>query len=134
GPFGDRIGHRIILITSLAAGGLLFIPAATVNAGWQILVLQALVGVASGGIVPSLSALQARFTRRGLEGAVFGLDNSIGSGARAIAPLIGSSIAVWWGLRAVFPVTGTVLLVAAATGALFLPRRTGEHLLVSKEE
>lgn len=125
GRLGDKKGHRSILITSLAVGGVLFIPAAIANAGWQILVLQALVGVASGGIVPSLSALQARFTRQGLEGAVYGLDNSIGSGARAIAPLIGSSIAVWWSLRAVFPVTGTVLMVAAATGALFLPRRAG---------
>ena len=38
---------------------------------------------AIGGMIPSISALLARYTRPGLEGAVYGLDNSIGSGARA---------------------------------------------------
>ena len=50
---------RVILITSMAIGGLLYIPQAIVRSGWQILLLQALVGVAAGGIVPSISALQA---------------------------------------------------------------------------
>jgi MFS transporter, DHA1 family, multidrug resistance protein len=122
GRLGDRKGHRIILICSLAAGGLLFVPEIIANAGWQVLALQALVGVASGGIVPSISALQARFTRRGLEGAVYGLDNSIGSGARSLAPMIGSGIAVWWGLRTAFPITGGVLILASVISAIFLPK------------
>jgi DHA1 family multidrug resistance protein-like MFS transporter len=126
GRLGDRIGHRMILITSLVLGGLLYIPLMGVQAGWQILVLEALVGVAAGGIVPSISALQARFTRPGLEGAVYGLDNSIGSGARSLAPMIGSAIAVWWGLRAAFPVTGSILLLAAGVSFVLLPRRTPE--------
>jgi DHA1 family multidrug resistance protein-like MFS transporter len=121
GRLGDRKGHRLILIGSLFAGGLLFFPELGVRAGWQVLVLYALVGVAAGGIVPSISALQARFTRPGLEGAVYGLDNSIGSGARAMAPLIGSGIAVVWGLRAAFPITGAFLILASAIAALKLP-------------
>ncbi len=123
GRLGDRIGHRSILITSLAIGGLLYIPEVIAQSGVQILVLQALVGVAAGGIVPSISALQARFTRPGLEGAVFGLDNSIGSGARSLAPMIGSAIAVWWSLRTAFPITGAILILAAIISALFLPKR-----------
>ncbi len=123
GRLGDRTGHRIILISSLAAGGLLYIPEVVVHSGWQILVLQALVGVAAGGIVPSISALQARFTRKGLEGAVYGLDNSIGSGARALAPMIGSGIAVWASLRAAFPITGVILIIAAVISAMLLPGR-----------
>ncbi len=124
GRLGDRTGHRVILITSLAIGGLLYMPEVIANAGWQVLALQALVGVAAGGIVPSISALQARFTRRGLEGAVYGLDNSIGSGARSLAPMIGSGIAVWWSLRTAFPITGAVLLVGAVVSAMLLPERT----------
>lgn len=123
GRLGDRVGHRIILITSLAVAGLLFLPMTGVQAGWQILVLQALVGVAAGGIVPSISALQARFTRHGLEGAVYGLDNSIGSGARSLAPMIGSGIAVWWNLRGAFPMTAIILFIAAGISALLLPKQ-----------
>jgi MFS transporter, DHA1 family, multidrug resistance protein len=122
GRLGDRTGHRVILITSMAIGGLLFIPEFWVRAGWQVLVLQAAVGIAAGGIVPSISALQARFTRPGLEGAVYGLDNSIGSGARALAPMIGSSIAVWMNLRAAFPITGGLMILGAVISALLLPK------------
>jgi MFS transporter, DHA1 family, multidrug resistance protein len=123
GRLGDRTGHRIILIVSMAAGGLLYFPIAGVQAGWQILALTALVGVAAGGIVPSISALQARFTRPGLEGAVYGLDSSIGSGARSLAPLIGSGIAISFSLRAAFPITGAILLLGAVISFLLLPRR-----------
>lgn len=123
GRLGDRVGHRIILITSLSIAGLLYIPMIGVQTGWQILALQALVGVAAGGIVPSISALQARFSRHGLEGAVYGLDNSIGSGARTLAPIIGSGIAVSWSLRAAFPITGMILIVASAISALLLPKQ-----------
>jgi MFS transporter, DHA1 family, multidrug resistance protein len=122
GRLGDRTGHRVILITSMAIGGLLFIPEYWVRAGWQVLVLQAAVGIAAGGIVPSISALQARFTRPGLEGAVYGLDNSIGSGARSLAPMIGSSIAVWMNLRAAFPITGALMILGAVISAWLLPR------------
>ncbi len=125
GRLGDRIGHRVILISSLVVGGLLFFPALAVRAGWQALIMMALVGVASGGVVPSISALQARFTRHGLEGAVYGLDNSIGSGARSLAPMIGSGIAIVWSLRTAFPVTGAVLLIAALVSALLLPAPPG---------
>ena len=123
GRLGDRVGHRVILITSLAVAGLLYIPEVGVQTGWQILVLQALVGIAAGGIVPSISALQARFTRHGLEGAVYGLDNSIGSGARALAPMIGSGIAVSWSLRGAFPITGLILILASVISAILLPKQ-----------
>ncbi len=128
GRLGDRVGHRIILVTSLALGGLIFIPEYWAQAGWQVLALQALVGVAMGGIVPSISALQARFSRPGMEGAVYGLDNSIGSGARSIAPMFGSGIAVWWSLRAAFPLTGIVLIIGAVISAIFLPRQEGSSV------
>jgi DHA1 family multidrug resistance protein-like MFS transporter len=123
GRLGDRVGHRVILIASLTVGGLFYIPEIIVNAGWQILALQALVGVASGGIVPSISALQARFTHHGMEGAVYGLDNSIGSGARALAPMIGAGIAASWSLRAAFPITGGIMILAAFISSLLLPKK-----------
>ncbi len=123
GRLGDRVGHRRILIASLAVGGLLYVPEVIAHAGWHVLVLQALVGIAAGGIVPSISALQARFTRPGLEGAVYGLDNSIGSGARSLAPLFGSGIAIWWSLRTAFPITGFILILAAVISALVLPKQ-----------
>lgn len=122
GRLGDRIGHRRVLIGSVLAAGLCYLPQSLVGAGWQLLALQALAGAAAGGIIPSLSALLARYTRPGSEGAVYGLDNSISSASRAVAPLAGAWVAVAFGLRGIFVVNGVVLLLGALLAYLWLPR------------
>lgn len=121
GRLGDRLGHRRLVILSSLAAALLYLPQSFVTAGWQLLLLQAGVGLAMGGVVPSISALLANYTPAGDEGAVFGLDNSINSGARALAPLAGTGIAAALGLRATFAVTALLLLGAGALAAWRLP-------------
>ncbi len=137
GQLSDRIGHRRILATSAFLAALLYLPQSLVTTGWQLLVLQALAGVAMGGIVPTISALLARYTRLGEEGAVYGLDNSIVSGARAVAPLLGAGVAMWFGLRATFAATALIYLVAGILAALSLPppgtpRRTQGRVLLTR--
>ena len=90
GPLGDRVGHRRVVIASSCLAALLYFAQTFVTAGWQLLVLQALVGVALGGIVPIISALLARLTHSGEEGVVYGMDNSITAGSRTLAPLLGA--------------------------------------------
>jgi DHA1 family multidrug resistance protein-like MFS transporter len=119
GRLGDRIGHRRIVIGSSVAVGLLLLPQAFVTEAWQLMVLYVLMGAATGGLVSAPSALLAHYTDPGEEGAVYGLDNSIVSGARALAPLAGTGLAVWLGYRGVFVVSASlmaVLLVVAARG------------------
>jgi len=123
GRLGDRIGQRRVLIASLVAASGLFAVQSGVRDAWQLLILQAIVGIAMGGITPSISALLARFTPPGREGAVYGLDNSIGSGARSLAPMIGSAVMVWWGVRSTFVVSGALLALTAVFAALALPGR-----------
>ncbi len=121
GRLGDRLGHRRIVAVSALLAALLFMVQSLVTAGWQLLVLQALVGVALGGVIPTVSALLAGYTRPGIEGTVYGLDNTIVSGARAVAPLAGSGVALWLGLRATFAATAVVFLLAALLAAWQLP-------------
>ncbi len=84
--------------------------------------------MAIGGILPSLSALLARYTLAGEEGAVYGLDNSINAGARAIAPLIGAAVAAFFGLRLTFVASALILLVAAGVAIWRLPSvRVPDH-------
>jgi DHA1 family multidrug resistance protein-like MFS transporter len=122
GRLGDRLGHRRLLVVCLGAMALLYFPQARATAAWHLLMLQALVGFAVGGELPALSALLARYTRPGDEGAVYGLDNSVGSGGRAVAPLLGSALAAWFGLRSAFTATGIVFILAVVLAASFLPR------------
>lgn len=122
GRLGDRIGHRHILICCFIGGALAFLPQGFVVVPWQLLVLQALAGAAMGGIIPSISALLARYTPQGEEGVVYGLDNSVHAGARAIAPVFGASVAMWMGFRSTFAVIGLLFFMAAILSMYRLPR------------
>ncbi len=122
GRIGDRTGHRRIVLACALAGFLSFLLQAWVGSGWQFLSLHLLAGIAHGGIATGVSALLARYTQCGEEGAVYGLDNSVNSGARALAPMIGVSIAMWLGLRAVFAAISLLYLTAAALALWGLPQ------------
>jgi DHA1 family multidrug resistance protein-like MFS transporter len=122
GRLGDRSGYRRIVIIGLLVTAFLFLLQAVVTAGWQLLGLQVLYGVALGGIVPGISALLAVFSRQGDEGAVYGLDNAINSGARMIGPLLGVGISAWLGVRMVFGTAALFYLIAALLAAWGLPQ------------
>ncbi len=121
GRLADRIGHRKVAAVSAISAGIFYIPQSLVTSEWQLLILTILVGVALGGVIPTLSAILARYTESGAEGAVFGLDTSIRSGASSVAPLLGSWIALSWGLRGTFVVTGLVLLATGLAARIILP-------------
>jgi DHA1 family multidrug resistance protein-like MFS transporter len=125
GRLGDHAqgrGHRRIVIVCALTGFFSFLLQAWAGSGWQVLLLQFLAGIAHGGIVTGVSALLARYTECGEEGAVYGLDNSINSGARALAPMIGVSIGVWLGFRAVFGAISLLYLTAAVLALWALPQ------------
>lgn len=122
GRLSDRWGHRRMLIACMGIMALLYFPQARATAAWQLVVLQALVGLAVGGELPALSALLGRYTRPGEEGAVYGLDNSVGSGGRAVAPLVGSAAAAWFGVRSAFTITALAFVFASALAVVFLPK------------
>lgn len=126
GRLGDRVGHRRVLMGCALATALCFLPQSLIRDAWQLLVLQALSGAAWGGLMPSLSALLARYTGAGSEGAVYGLDNSIISAARAAAPLIGAAVVLGLGLRGVFVASAGAYLLIALLAAR-LPAGTTEH-------
>jgi MFS transporter, DHA1 family, multidrug resistance protein len=125
GRLGDRTGHRRVLIAGAAVAVLLYFLHIPVQAAWQLLALQALVGVAMGGIIPAISALLANFTSAGDAGAVYGLDNSIDAAGRTLGPILGSAVAVWFSLRSTFAATALLYLLAAMMAWRFLPRKAG---------
>jgi DHA1 family multidrug resistance protein-like MFS transporter len=135
GRLGDRVGHRRIVIACACAAALFYIPQSFVTEPGQLLLLQILVGAATGGLLSSPSALLARYTEPGEEGAVYGLDNSIISGARAVAPLVGASIALWFGYRGTFLATGLILLLMVFLAVRWLPEAAAPRVkTLSKQQ
>ena len=121
GRLADRVGHRKVAAVSAISAGVFYVPQCLVTAEWQFLLLTTLVGVALGGVIPTLSAILARYAESGAEGSVFGLDTSIRAGARSFAPLLGSWIALTWSLRGTFLVTGLILLATGLAAHFLLP-------------
>ncbi len=121
GNLGDRISHRKVLLFSAVAATLLYLPQAFVADIWQLLILQGLAGFAAGGIVAAPSALLSRFTSKETAGAVYGLDNSVISGSRAAAPLVGASVAILLGMRGTFFAAALVFALIALVTWRLLP-------------
>lgn len=121
GRLGDRIGHRTVLVWSAIVVVILYIPQIFVVTIWQLLGLQAAAGLAMGGILSAPSALLARYTEPGEEGAVYGIDNSIVAAARAVAPLVGAGVALWFGFRGTFAATAVLFVIVALASFIFLP-------------
>ncbi len=122
GRIGDQRGHRRIVITCLLCSALLFLIQSMVGAGWQLLILQLFYGVALGGIITGISTLLADYSQPGDEGAVYGLDSSITSGARMIGPMLGVAISAYIGIRMVFGAAALLYLVAGVLAVIGLPR------------
>jgi DHA1 family multidrug resistance protein-like MFS transporter len=122
GKLGDKIGHRKIFIACSLGSLLFYIPQGFVSDVWHLVVFQALVGVALGGLLTSVSALLAIYSQHGEEGAVYGLDNSITAAGRAVAPLIGAWVATGFSLRVTFFATAAIFLIAGLVAIWFLPR------------
>lgn len=121
GRLGDRMGHRPIVIGCALCGFVSFLLQGWVLNGWQLLFLQLFSGIAHGGLVTGVGALLANYTQCGEEGAVYGFDSSINSGGRALAPMIGVSLAIWFGFRAVFGAAAILYLIAALLAFRGLP-------------
>jgi DHA1 family multidrug resistance protein-like MFS transporter len=115
GRASDRLGHRKVLVVCTFGMGLLYLPLALVVTPFQLGAFQVAAGFMMGGALASIAALLASRVPEGRHGAVYGVNTTIVAGANALAPMLGASIAVWWGLRAIFVVAAGLF----AVGGLF---------------
>lgn len=126
GRKGDQIGHRKIVLASVVAAVAFSVPQYIVADVWQLGILQILVGAAVGGMMPSLNAMLNSYTPSGTEGAVYGLDTSITSATRTIAPMLGSAAVVVFGLRGVFLMAGFVFILGFVIALHHMPQTEQE--------
>lgn len=125
GRLSDRVGQRPLLLASGVLAAASFLPLAATNAVWQVVALQALFGIASGGMLPTANALVARLTPEERRGTVYGFTTTASSLGAFVGPLGGTALAAALGLHAPFLVIGLALGAAVAWTWRALPTETG---------
>lgn len=113
GKLSDRIGAQRVILVALIAAGLLFIPQAFVQNPWQLMGLRFLLGLAAGGLIPSVNILVKKITPDALTGRVFGFNMSAGYLGTFAGSVLGGQVAAWFGIRDVFFITSVLLLINA---------------------
>lgn len=115
GRLADRIGHWNVIIGALAVSALLLIPQAFVTVGWQLIVLRFLMGLALGGLLPSVTSVIRHNVPEHAAGGILGYSTSAQYAGQVVGPLLGGFIGGHIGMQAVF--LGTSVLMGL--GALY---------------
>jgi DHA1 family multidrug resistance protein-like MFS transporter len=121
GRVGDRVGRRQVLLACALASSLLYAAQIFTTDVTQLALLQAGSGLAMGGTLAALSATLASLSPEGHQGAVYGLDATVVSLANGVAPMVGTSLAVAWGLRTPFLATALLFSLGGLVTARLLP-------------
>jgi DHA1 family multidrug resistance protein-like MFS transporter len=123
GRLGDRVGYRGIMIGCALTSVGAYAAMAAVGSPAALLAWQGLTGLAMGGILASLSAALAVLAPVGQEGVIYGVNASLTSVANAAGPLMGSTLAVWLGLRAPFVGSAAFFALSALAAVRLMPSR-----------
>ncbi|QDI09282.1 Metal-tetracycline/H(+) antiporter [Klebsiella electrica] len=119
GGLADRKGRKIMLLRSALGMAIVMMLMGLAQNIWQFLVLRALLGLL-GGFIPNANALIATQIPRQKSGWALGtLSTGAVSGA-LLGPLAGGFLADHWGLRTVFFLTASVLLVCFILTLFFI--------------
>lgn len=113
GRLGDQYGSQKVLLFCLLFAALLFIPQALVGAVWQLVLLRFLLGLALGGLLPSVNALLRRATPTHMVSRVYGYNNSFVSIGSLLGPIIGGFVAGYISINGVFLMTSAFLFLNA---------------------
>jgi DHA1 family multidrug resistance protein-like MFS transporter len=122
GQAGDRFGYRRVLLLCAFLAAVLYVPQFFVVSPWQLLTLQALLGLVMSGVLASVSALEANLAPEGHQGAVYGVDASAVSTANAVGPMLGASLAAALGLRTPFLFAAAIVFAASGLSWVLIPR------------
>jgi len=114
GYFGDRWGHKRVLMFCVVWAGIMACFQAYSRAIWQLIVIRILFGFGMAGVFPTASALIRRVTPEDSMGKAFGIVSSLNSLGWSLGPLAGAYFSVFMGsYRSTFTLSGELLLLVS---------------------
>lgn len=126
GRFGDRYGHRKVLVGTTLSTGLLVAPQALVQHLPELFALRIAGGLASGGTSPAMNSIIGMTAPPEIYGRAYGVAQSASSLGFALGPLVGASLSAQLGLRVPFAVMGGLLALSSLLVYLFVKPRDVE--------
>lgn len=112
GKIGDKVGYIKILVILLIAAGMVYLPGATVNNYWQLVVIRFALGVLIGGVIPSRIAYIRQEAPIAMQGEVLGYNTSLRFFGNMVGPMLGGFISGYFGFSAVFVSTSALLIIS----------------------
>lgn len=110
---GEKIGFPKLLSFGLMAAGLLVLPQSLVGTvGWLIF-LRFLYGLMTAAVQPSVNATLAAIVHPSFRGRAYGINTSALFIGSVLGPTLGGYVADGFGPRAVFLVTGVLMMIAS---------------------
>jgi DHA1 family multidrug resistance protein-like MFS transporter len=116
GKRADRVGYRKVLRHSLGGISLFSLPQAFVTDVYQLLILRAGLGAFASGVIPSINTIVQRSTAEKDRGGIYGIFQSALLVGNMAGPLIGGFLSAALGLRWIFLINASILVLAAAWG------------------
>ena len=113
GRLADRIGHWNVIVACLAVSAVLLIPQAFVSAGWQLVLLRFLMGMALGGLLPCVASVIRHNVPQTVAGRMLGYSTSAQYTGQVLGPLSGGFVGGHFGMRAVFLGTSVLMAIGA---------------------
>ena len=123
GKLADRVGHwKVVVVTTIVAA-LLLIPQAFVTAGWELVALRFLMGLALGGLMPCVTSIIRHSVPDAVVGRVLGYATSSNYIGQVVGPVMGGFVGGHIGMRAVFLGTALLMALGAVYAQIARPRR-----------
>ena len=126
GKLADKVGHWTVIIGCLLVSAGLLVPQAFVTAGWQLIGLRFLMGLALGGLLPCVATVIRHNVPEGSAGGILGYSTSSQYVGQVAGPLVGGFVGGHVGMRAVFLGTSVLMAVGAAYAWVSRPREIGK--------
>lgn len=111
GNLGEKIGTERLAMLGFLMGAIAIIPSAFVSNVWMLFGFRLLAGIANAAMNPVIQTLLAKKTPKKLINRVFSFNQSFQALGNFFGPLLGGFVASQLGYRAVFIVSGLLLLI-----------------------
>ncbi len=113
GRISDRKGPEVVLLFSVLAASILFVPQGFSENVWQLIFWRFMLGFALGGILPSINSIIKKHAPIGLESTTYAYSSSASFLGNLLGPILGGLFAGLIGFKNIFLVTALLLLISS---------------------